>query len=220
VKQGLSQIGPAQREEHFHLRPEHRCYYWGEYTAWPFTHGQNAEFSEANRLIADLKIAPELRSDATMWARKGAAIERVSEAFSRFWKWRDLADKAILVPMPTSRSSSDPLQDDRMDRVVDGICARSAAPLMGTRLLVSDGSLHASHSGPERPKLKRLAKSIHLVPDALPAKAPGMVFLFDDVLTTGAHFIACSARIREAFPASRIIGTFVARTKRPAPQAR
>jgi hypothetical protein len=218
MRQVLKQVGVSEREEHFHLKPEHRCYYWGDYTSWHFTRGQNADFSETNRLIADLKIETALRNSHEEWSRKSAAIERVSDAFSRFWRWGELASKALLVPMPTSRSATDPLRDDRMDRVVEGIRMRSAAPLSCAPLLVSDGSLQASHSTSTRPKLNRLRASIKLNQAALPLHPPEMVFLFDDVLTTGAHFVACLTRIQEAFPKARVVGTFVARTKRPDPQ--
>lgn len=218
MRQKLKQVGPSEREEHFHLKPEHRCYYWGDYTSWHFTRGQNADFSETNRLIADLKIEPGLRDCHEKWSRKSTAVDQVSDAFSRFWRWHELATKALLVPMPTSRGASDPLRDDRMDRIVEGIRMRSAAPLSCASLLVSDGSLQASHSTSTRPKLHRLLASIKLDRAALPQQTPEMIFLFDDVLTTGAHFVACLTRVQEAFPKARVVGTFVARTTRPDPR--
>jgi predicted amidophosphoribosyltransferase len=35
--------------------------------------------------------------------------------------------------------------------------------------------------------------------------------LFDDVLTTGAHFRAASAALQQSFPGVKIIGLFIAR---------
>ena len=212
----LTLVGSREREQHHHLKPEHRCYYWGEYTAWDFTRGQNANFSETNRLIADLKV-PVDQVGSIEWERKLQAIHEVSSAFAKFWRWHELADKAVLVPMPPSKSSSDPLYDARMERVVEGIGAKSNAPLSCVALLVSDGSLGASHQTNARPKVKDLVKSLSIDEAKVPARPPRMVFLFDDVLTTGAHFIACSTHVRRTFPQARIIGNFVARTRRPEP---
>jgi len=38
-----------------------------------------------------------------------------------------------------------------------------------------------------------------------------VIGLFDDVLTTGAHYRAASAVLQQAFPGVRIIGVFIAR---------
>jgi hypothetical protein len=218
MKDGLTPIGPLHREQHFHLNAQHRCYFWGEYTSWNHTRGKNADFSETNRLIADLKTPRELKDNAQEWTRKSAAIDRVSEAFGRFWRWSELADKALLVPMPTSKARADPLRDDRMDRVVEGIKTQTGLPLACAPLLMSDGSLEPSHSAAARPKLRRLVSSMSVESAAIPTQAPTMVFLFDDVLTTGAHFVASSTHLQRVFPQARIIGTFVARTRRPDPQ--
>jgi predicted amidophosphoribosyltransferase len=41
--------------------------------------------------------------------------------------------------------------------------------------------------------------------------APQVIGLFDDVLTTGAHYRAASNVLHGAFPGVRIIGLFIAR---------
>ncbi len=217
MKAALSRIDSHEREQHFYLKPEHRCWFWGEYTPWGYTYGSNADYSETNRLIADLKVPPERREDAQDWGRKEAAIERASEAFARFWRWSDLADKVLLVPVPGSRSRSDPLYDDRMERVVAGISAKAGIELAQANLLASDGSLESSHTSSQRPQIQRLMSSIMMDTAALPASSPEMVFLFDDVLTTGAHFVASSNHLLRLYPNARVIGNFIARTRRPAP---
>ena len=40
---------------------------------------------------------------------------------------------------------------------------------------------------------------------------PRVIGLFDDVLTTGAHFRAASAALQQSFPGVRVIGLFIAR---------
>ncbi|QXP89654.1 hypothetical protein [Methylococcus capsulatus] len=40
---------------------------------------------------------------------------------------------------------------------------------------------------------------------------PKVIGLFDDVLTTGAHFKATQSMLQETFPGVRVIGLFIAR---------
>lgn len=216
MKDRLSKIGARQREQHFHLTPRHRCYYWGEYTPWAYTYGRNAEYSETNMLVADLKVSPELRGTAE-WERKLRAIDLVGQAFAKFWRWQELGDQCLLVPIPSSRGRDDPLYDDRMEQVVERIRSHAGTTLDSLRLLESDGSLEASHSAEKRPKLAELVRSLAINQDIVPPIAPRMVFLFDDVLTTGAHFAACCVHIEKLFPETRVVGNFVARSKRPEP---
>ena len=217
MKAGLTLIGPREREQHFYLKPEHRCYYWGEYTPWNYTKGRANDFSETNRLISDSKLPMEVREVTTEWERKSKAILRISEAFAGFWRWRDLANKSILVPMPTSKCLDDPLYDDRMERVVSGIAALANTPLNAAPLIALDGSLKPSHSSDQRPKPQDIVRSIRIDRSAMPFETPEMVFLFDDVLTTGAHFVACATQIHQLYPNARVIGNFIARTRRPEP---
>jgi predicted amidophosphoribosyltransferase len=41
--------------------------------------------------------------------------------------------------------------------------------------------------------------------------APQVIGIFDDVLTTGAHFKAAQTVLRQQFPGAQIIGFFIAR---------
>lgn len=214
MNENLSQIGARQREHHFHLSPHHRCYYWGEYTPWGYTHGRNADFSETNSFIADLKISPEMRGTPE-WERKLQAIDLAGRAFARFWRWRELADKCLLVAISASRSHDDPLYDDRVEQILERIRTYSGAPVTCLRLLESDGSLQPSHGATNRPKISRLTRSIRINRQVVPLTPPKMIFLFDDVLTTGAHFVASCSHIHRLFPESRVVGNFIARSRRP-----
>ncbi|WP_160300441.1 hypothetical protein [Chromobacterium vaccinii] len=196
------------------MTTKHRCYYWGEYTPWTYTYGQNAAYSETNNLIADLKVSPAFHGTSD-WVRKQEAVDSVGRAFAKFWRWHELAEECLLVPIPSSRRRDDPLYDDRIEQVIGRICAHAGIALDYRPLLESDGSLDASHSAEQRPKLAQLARSLLIKHDLVPSTPPRMVFLFDDVLTTGAHFTVCCDRIQGLFPGSRIVGNFVARSTRP-----
>jgi hypothetical protein len=214
MNERLSQLSASQREQHFHLTPQHRCYYWGEYTPWAFTFGKNAEFSETNGLIANLKLSLDLR-DTQDWERKLHAIDTIGRAFSRFWRWSELAEKCMLVPIPASRRRDDPLYDSRMELILESIQEHAGRSLNCVNLLESDGSLEASHIAEKRPKIAALEQSLSINSGLLPTVSPQLIYLFDDVLTTGAHFSACSKHIQTVYPESKIVGNFVARSKRP-----
>lgn len=216
MRHRLQLVGGVERPQHFYLRPEHKCYFWGEYTPWEFTKGMKWDYSETNRLIADLK-APAPKPGTQDLNRKAAAIERISVAFSGFWKWSALAPQAILVPIPPSRAVTDTQYDDRMTRMLLRLRDLTGVDLDIRELIVSDGSLPTSHTAEKRPKLEQLLGSLSL--PVVPNISPKYIYLFDDVLTTGAHYVACSGLLKKAFPAASVIGNFVARSARPDPGA-
>jgi orotate phosphoribosyltransferase len=51
----------------------------------------------------------------------------------------------------------------------------------------------------------------YAIEEALRNPAPQVIGLFDDVLTTGAHYRAASSALKQAFPDVRVIGFFIAR---------
>lgn len=214
MRQRLQLIGGVERHQHFYLRPEHKCYFWGEYTPWEFTKGMKWDFSETNRLVADFK-APPSGPGSEDWKRKVEAIERISTAFAGFWKWSALASQAVLVPMPPSRAFTDPQYDDRITRMLLRLRDLTKVDLDVRELIVSDGSLPTSHTAERRPKLEQLLESLSI--PVVPTISPKYIYLFDDVLTTGAHFVACSTLLKQSFPEAAVIGNFVARCARPDP---
>ena len=50
------------------------------------------------------------------------------------------------------------------------------------------------------------------------ARLPGeFIFIVDDVLTTGAHFVAAKSLLKRQFPETPVMGVFVARRVLPEP---
>lgn len=211
----LRRIGGAERVDHSRLRAEHRCYFWGEYTPWEHTKGFKGDFSETNRLIEALKTPTEQQEEVNL-ERKRQAVEKTAAAFATFWRWRDLLrDGVMLVPMPPSRPRNDPLYDNRMTRVLGEIQSTLGIELPIHDILEFDGSTAPSHTSASRPTPNALSKAMTLDDAGVSFTTPKLILLFDDVLTTGAHFVVASARLQERFPTSGIIGNFVARCVRP-----
>jgi hypothetical protein len=53
---------------------------------------------------------------------------------------------------------------------------------------------------------------LYRVNEALSTPTPARIIVFDDVLTSGAHFKAMQSVLSERFPGAQILGLFVART--------
>jgi predicted amidophosphoribosyltransferase len=71
-------------------------------------------------------------------------------------------------------------------------------------------STPAVHDQENRPRPDQIQAN-YSIDDALKNPAPQVIGLVDDVLTTGAHYRAASAVLKEAFPDVRVIGLFIAR---------
>src|ERR1700733_9238911 len=71
-------------------------------------------------------------------------------------------------------------------------------------------SVEPSHSTSSRPTPDELAANYEIDPQ-LVLPTPKFVWIFDDVLTTGAHFRAMKQVIRGLYPEMPYIGIFLAR---------
>ncbi|PIG07843.1 hypothetical protein [Comamonas sp. 26] len=204
----LTKITDIQIGDHSFLNESHQCFYWGEYTPY-----KGATYSSTNQLIMNLKKKMERRGKPD-WHYKAEAIENVARQFSRLWNWGDVNSKfsLVVVPMPSSKAKADPEYDDRMMQVLCRIGTLVNVPLDIRDCLSFDGSCPPSHGATERPSVDRLYGSMSFNKYATVEQGPpNMIFLFDDVLTSGAHFVAASRALNENYPGAQIIGNFVAR---------
>ncbi len=216
----LSVIGDLERQDHFFLLPQHRCYFWGEYTPFEHTGGQKWSFSPTNQLINNFKKKMD-RAGQMDWRYKAIAIEQVAMAFSRAWRWDQLGSQnPTLIPMPPSKTRNDALYDARMLEMLRSMAGKVQTPLNVQDILSFDGSCDASHEAAERPTPEALYQAMEIDTSAMAGQAPpGMILLFDDMITTGAHFLAASRRLAEPFPGVPVVGVFVARRVVPNPFA-
>lgn len=204
----LTKITEIQIGDHYYLNDSHKCFYWGEYTPY-----KGATYSSTNQLIMNLKKKMERRGKPD-WHYKADAIEKVARQFSRVWNWVDVKSKFSLaiVPMPSSKSKDDPQYDDRMMQVLNRMRVLTNVPLDIRDCLSFDGSCPPSHGTSERPSVERLYGSMSFNNYAyVEQEQPNLIFLFDDVLTSGAHFVAASRVLNENYPGVPIVGNFVAR---------
>jgi hypothetical protein len=199
--QRLTKIDDLTRPDHSYLTAADDCYFLGEYTA-----RKGYAFSATNQLVVNFKKSMNKRG-AGQWRYKDQAIGEAAAAFPAALndKW---LDTATLVPIPPSKAKSDPLFDDRLVRMLQSI---RADPRLDVRELITQRtSTAAVHNQESRPSPDQIQANYD-IDDALRNPAPQALGLFDDVLTTGAHYRAASAMLKQAFPDVRVIGLFIAR---------
>jgi predicted amidophosphoribosyltransferase len=89
-------------------------------------------------------------------------------------------------------------------------CIRAQPRLDVRELVVQRSSTNAVHSQQVRPRPEEIETN-YRIDDKLRNPAPRTIGLFDDVLTTGAHYRAASNVLKRPFPGVRVIGLFIAR---------
>ena len=102
----------------------------------------------------------------------------------------------------------DPEYDDRLLRLLHKIDPGHALDIR--ELLVMNRNVAAAHLSDMPRDVLQLSQCIE-IDKAQPTSVPACIGVFDDVLTTGAHFKAAQIKLLAQFPLTPIIGLFVAR---------
>jgi predicted amidophosphoribosyltransferase len=201
-------IDASNRSAHFYLEEEHECFFFYEYTA-----REGPRFSDGNQFIYNLKKPVSARGQPH-YQYKMQAISRASTILrSAFDRSPWVFERATIAPIPPSKLPTHPEYDDRMSRIVRAVCQGKNADVR--ELIIQREGYDASHAqgSGERLKPHQLEAIYEL---SAPPPRP-VVILVDDVLTTGAHFVAARSVILEQHPDTRVIGFFMARRAVPNP---
>mgnify|MGYP001077246362 CR=1 FL=1 len=198
----IVEVDDLIRRDHFYLTPEDRCFFYGEYTA-----GELSAHSETNRLIINLKKSVD-RKGRPEWRYKEEAIAKAANIFRMAFS-PDAFKSVTVVPVPPSKKKSDPLYDDRLLRVLQLMCSGRQSDIR--ELVVQLESKPPSHDKTiGRPTPDQLAAN-YKIDDRFSKPEPTTVIIFDDVLTTGAHFKAVQQTLQHEFPQVQTFGLFIAR---------
>lgn len=199
--QRLTKIDDLTRPDHWYLTDADECYFLGEYSA-----RQGYAFSATNSLVLNFKKKIDRRGRAE-WAYKGRAIAQAAAAFRA--ALRDDARQVLtFVPVPPSKAKSDPLYDDRLAQMIRQIWPGQTVDLR--ELAIQPASTDAVHDSDQRPSPAQIEAG-YVIDRALVKPPPSLVAITDDVLTTGAHFVAMRDKLRTVFPATKMVGLFIAR---------
>jgi hypothetical protein len=188
--------------EHGSVSSNDDCYYLMEYTAH-----RGYSYSTGNDWIQNLK-KPVSRKNNPEWRYKEMAIRKFAAELTAALPAIIDFDKTTLIPIPPSKTRSNPLFDDRLQQILQIACPDEADV---RELILCRADLVAAHecTGP-RPSVQELLANYELNPDVSPIIAERVV-LFDDVITGGNHYVACKTFIENRYPGTKIIGVFIAR---------
>lgn len=197
----LQKIDDLVRGDHYHLAPEDHCYYWGEYTA-----RKPHSFSDANNLIINFKKNPS-KKGRPEWHYKERAIEQAA-AFFRGTLKAESFSQFTLVPVPPSKEKHHPEYDDRIVRMLQLVGHGRNADIR--ELVIQTETIDAAHDSDIRPRPDDLV-TVYTIDESIALPEPKTLFVFDDVLTTGAHFKAMQRVLNNRYPNVPVVGFFIAR---------
>ena len=159
----------------------------------------------ANSLILNFKI-PVDEMGNERWNYKKEAINLFADTIIKSLKIP--IQDTIFVPMPTSKPRRHPEFDSRLDDVIS-IIGKRTGQLVGNNLDLINEEIPYHISGENR-EPDQICRNIDFSPfkDVIPKR----VILIDDVITTGAHFVASIRKINSIYPDISIVGFFLAKT--------
>ncbi|WP_139651298.1 hypothetical protein [Raoultibacter phocaeensis] len=181
------------------------CYYYLERS-----HGTWKE-SEANRIVSNFQRSVTKYHDrADVLCYKDNAIRFFAERIANLIAKKKRACPLVIVPMVTSKPKSHCWYDDRLVRTAQTVASLRPGEVAVCDILdVVTETSKAKLGGSRNPE--EIERNLDVgVPDCPEAE---VVFLIDDVITTGGHFAACRNAIRPLFPKAKIVGVFLARQK-------
>lgn len=203
----LTRVDPLTLDDHHYLSASDFCLFLGEYTA-----RRGYDFSPTNHLIINYK-KPMERKGKPEWKFKLRSIRLAAEALCFALRGSDLSELAF-VPVPPSKRRDDDAYDDRVERTLalfSSCLQRSGKPEPLILDVVRQAhSTCAAHDGEDRPTPAQLASNYLIDRDL--SDAPQKLVIFDDMLTTGAHFCAMRDVLSQHVPDdTEFRGLFLAR---------
>lgn len=180
----VDQITIAERAN---LVPGDLCFYYMTRDSRGFA------ASKANGLMNDFKKDPAKYSGRPdVMAHKRAAIEECAGYVSSFFADRSAIFSNFgvsLVPIPTSIPRGDEGRDDRLDTLCSMVA--DTIPFVTCEKAIDVCSrVRPSHRGGTR-EVPEIRSNLRWTGSISACEKRGFVVLFDDILTTGAHYAAC-----------------------------
>jgi predicted amidophosphoribosyltransferase len=200
----LTAIDEWIASEHHWLRGDEGCYFLREYTP-----GVGYKASDTNSLISNLKKAPD-RRHLPEWKYKLRAIAQVAQELARSLP-PDWIAEAAFVPVPPSRTPKHKLYDDRMSDVLASLEKLLDRQLDIRWLLRQTEDREPAHAQGNRLGPGQLEGILEIDEDQTKPE-PKLIVVVDDVITTGAHFVAARNLLKHRFEGVQVRGLFVARS--------
>lgn len=207
----IHKIDELTQGDHHHIDSNSKCFYFFEYPSGDAKENRsNPHYSYIHNFKKgmDRRHRPE-------WRYKIEAINKTVQIFTDFFVRQGSIEKHTLVPIPPSKTRNDPLYDPRMTKVLERV--KRNLPLADVRDLLTNKQNLNSHQSAIRPSIAEIENNYIIDENLLDAIRPNII-LFDDVLTSGAHFCASKNKILSVLPRTTTVrGIFIARRVLPDP---
>jgi hypothetical protein len=113
------------------------------------------------------------------------------------------------VPIPPSKTTDDPEYDTRLTLTLKSV--RPKLRDIRELIVLDDGGFDSKQKG-----LRPVDRALHYsIDEELADPEPEVIFLFDDILTTGCRYKALESVVKQRFPDVAVYGLFLARAVRP-----
>lgn len=171
-----------------------------------FSSGGGYQASSMNQAILNFKIVRDASQSRQRY--KLQSIDFFSQHLEILKKHIEKPDSRVTW-VPSSKLQTDPLYDDRHHRLLRKTF-RAEYVVEIVRKIAATSSLHNQEG-------KRLWEPIY---ESLAFISPDLtgvrrIFIFDDVLTSGASFKAVATHIWDHYPEMEIVGVFLAFSEQP-----
>ncbi len=208
----ITKIDDLSADDHYNITSDDTCYFIGEYTA-----RAGAGHSDTNQFVMNYKKDIK-RKGKPDYHYKDKAIEDAGKALNRVIAQNSL-NNLTFIPVPPSKISTHPEFDDRLVETLEHL--RRLYPQCDYQDIISQNcdltTSHLATDTGERPSIDAVFNAYQLVNPLPPVR--GTLAIFDDMLTTGVHFVAMRRKLKEVFPNHPIIGIFLTRRAIPHPPA-
>lgn len=189
-------------DHHFLINiSEEECFFILSYTAH-----KSYDFNCVNSLIINLKKKYD-RKGQPDWHYKEIAIQKCAYFLECVNIIDVFGNDTTYIPIPPSKSKNDPLYDNRLTQILK---KAYNGKLNVAELIAQKKSTQSFHLSNEKRSIDEI-QSNYIINQELVPTINNSVIIFDDILTTGAHYIAMKNLISSILPHVSIKGLFIAR---------
>ncbi len=176
--------------------------------------------SNENSTIQNLK-KPMDRINNSEWSHKEKAIREIGEMCKQCFDKID--SQRLIIPIPPSKTKNDILYDNRILQILNIARQDNGNIIHNDNIILQSKNYPASHENDgNRMSADALEKIYEVDLNELVSANIKNIIIFDDVITTGAHFRAVCNKLEQGlgdkFHEYDIKGLFVARTIRLEPE--
>ena len=197
----LVKMEGAEKGEHAALLWTDECYYLLE-----FYPGKRYGFNSDNDLVKHLNRRVD-RSGMIALKQKEGALRDIANLLRPALASLFDFGATTFVPVPPSKRRADPFYDNRVARLLRLACPASADI---RELIVCREEREPAHFNEMRPSAGMLLEN-YVLGEVGDGPVRERIVLFDDVITSGNHFVACRQFLLTHFPGREVVGVFVAR---------